>query len=180
MTPGWIIFIIAFVALFLSTLTFFASRYKRCPSDAILVVYGNCGRYGTLTLPCLHVTNTDLGDRHAALNQCQRIRGRRHHNQDPLARRCGMNDVDGLLHREKPCPHAFWRRDPHRRPLARIRRNLVVNDQDEIAAHSLVPQLDILPIDKAVIDSRKENLGLSHRRPILFEARKSKTSRLQY
>ena len=51
MTPGWIIFIIAFIALFLSTLTFFASRYKRCPSDAILVVYG---KVGDKTANCIH------------------------------------------------------------------------------------------------------------------------------
>ena len=51
MTPSWIIFIIAFVALFLSTLTFFASRYKRCPSDAILVVYG---KVGDKTANCIH------------------------------------------------------------------------------------------------------------------------------
>ena len=31
------------VALFLSTVIFFASRYKRCPSDAILVIYGRVG-----------------------------------------------------------------------------------------------------------------------------------------
>ncbi len=51
MTPGWILFIIAFVALFLSTLIFFASRYKRCPSDAILVVYG---KVGDMTAKCIH------------------------------------------------------------------------------------------------------------------------------
>lgn len=51
MTPGWIIFIVAFVALFLSTLIFFASRYKRCPSDAILVIYG---RVGDMTAKCIH------------------------------------------------------------------------------------------------------------------------------
>ena len=51
MTPGWILFIVAFVALFLSTLIFFASRYKRCPSDAILVIYG---RVGGKTARCIH------------------------------------------------------------------------------------------------------------------------------
>lgn len=51
MTPGWILFIVAFVALFLSTLIFFASRYKRCPSDAILVIYG---RVGDMTAKCIH------------------------------------------------------------------------------------------------------------------------------
>ncbi len=51
MTPGWILFIIAFVALFLSTLIFFASRYKRCPSDAILVIYG---KVGDKTAKCIH------------------------------------------------------------------------------------------------------------------------------
>ena len=51
MTPGWILFIIAFVGLFLSTLIFFASRYKRCPSDAILVVYG---KVGDMTAKCIH------------------------------------------------------------------------------------------------------------------------------
>ena len=51
MTPGWILFIVAFVALFLSTLIFFASRYKRCPSDAILVIYG---KVGDMTAKCIH------------------------------------------------------------------------------------------------------------------------------
>ena len=51
MTPGWIIFIVAFAALVLSTLTFFASRYKRCPSDAILVIYG---KVGGKTAKCIH------------------------------------------------------------------------------------------------------------------------------
>ena len=35
----WIIPIVAFVLLVISTLIFLASRYKRCPSDQILVVY---------------------------------------------------------------------------------------------------------------------------------------------
>ena len=51
MTPGWILFIVALVALFLSTLIFFASRYKRCPSDAILVIYG---KVGDMTAKCIH------------------------------------------------------------------------------------------------------------------------------
>ena len=91
-----------------------------------------------------------------------------------------MNDVDGPLHREKPCPDTIGRRHPHGCPLARIRRNLVVNDQDKVGAYGLIPLLNVLCIDKAVVNSCKKNLGLSHRRPILFEARKSKTSRLQY
>lgn len=33
----------AFLALIMATLAFFASRYKRCSSDQILVVYGNVG-----------------------------------------------------------------------------------------------------------------------------------------
>ena len=72
------------------------------------------------------------------------------------------------------------RRDPHRRPLARIRRNLVVNDQDEVGTNRLIPQLNVLPVNETVVDACEKNLGLSHRRPILFETRKSKTSRLQY
>ena len=91
-----------------------------------------------------------------------------------------MNDVDGPLHREKPCPHALGHRDPHRRPLARIRRNLVVNDQDEVGTNRLIPQLNVLPVNKPIIDAREKNLGLNHHCPILLETRKSKTSRLQY
>lgn len=91
-----------------------------------------------------------------------------------------MNDIDGPLHREKPCPNAFWRRHPHGCPLARIRRNLVVDDQDEVGTHSLVPLLNVLPVNETVIDTREKDLGLSHGSPILFEIRKSKTSRLQY
>lgn len=39
----WIIPIAAFLVLVVSTITFLASRYKRCPSDKILVVYGKVG-----------------------------------------------------------------------------------------------------------------------------------------
>ncbi len=39
----WILPIAAFLILVVSTITFLASRYKRCPSDKILVVYGKVG-----------------------------------------------------------------------------------------------------------------------------------------
>lgn len=39
----WILPIAAFLILMVSTITFLASRYKRCPSDKILVVYGKVG-----------------------------------------------------------------------------------------------------------------------------------------
>jgi len=40
----WLIAIIGFVLLLASTILFLASRYKRCPSDRILVIYGKVGR----------------------------------------------------------------------------------------------------------------------------------------
>ncbi|MHC4517818.1 MAG: flotillin family protein [Planctomycetota bacterium] len=40
----WLIAIIAFVLLLVSTILFLASRYKRCPSDRILVIYGKVGQ----------------------------------------------------------------------------------------------------------------------------------------
>ncbi len=39
----WAIVIVAFVALVVITVLFLASRYKRCPSDKILVIYGKVG-----------------------------------------------------------------------------------------------------------------------------------------
>lgn len=39
----WILPIVAFLVLIVSTLVFLASRYKRCPSDQILVIYGKVG-----------------------------------------------------------------------------------------------------------------------------------------
>lgn len=39
----WVLPVIAIVVLVISTLTFLASRYKRCPSDKILVIYGRVG-----------------------------------------------------------------------------------------------------------------------------------------
>lgn len=39
----WILVIVAAIVLFTSTLVFLASRYRRCPSDAILVIYGRVG-----------------------------------------------------------------------------------------------------------------------------------------
>ena len=57
-----VILIIAFVVLLVSFLLFLASRYKRCPSDQILVIYGRVGNDqaarcihggGTLVLPLI-------------------------------------------------------------------------------------------------------------------------------
>jgi len=48
----WIIVIIAFVILITSFFLFLASRYRRCPSDQILVVFGRVGR--DQTSRCIH------------------------------------------------------------------------------------------------------------------------------
>ena len=64
--------------------------------------------------------------------------------------------------------------------LIGARRNLVVNDQDKIGTNRLIPQLNVLPVNKPVIDTCKKDPGLSHGSPILFETHKSKTSRFQY
>ena len=39
----WVLPITALIVLIVSTVVFLASRYKRCPSDMILVVYGKVG-----------------------------------------------------------------------------------------------------------------------------------------
>lgn len=39
----WVLPVVAFLILLVSTMTFLASRYKRCPSDKILVIYGKVG-----------------------------------------------------------------------------------------------------------------------------------------
>ena len=44
--------IISFILVILGTLVFFFSRYKRCPSDKILVVYGKTG--GGRSSKCIH------------------------------------------------------------------------------------------------------------------------------
>jgi flotillin len=48
----WAVVIIAFIGLVAMTLVFLASRYKRCPSDQILVVYGKVG--GGQSADCIH------------------------------------------------------------------------------------------------------------------------------
>jgi flotillin len=40
----WVLVFIIFVFLFISMMMFLASRYKRCPSDRILVVFGKVGK----------------------------------------------------------------------------------------------------------------------------------------
>ena len=60
--------------------------------------------------------------------------------------------------------------------MARIRRDLIVDDQNKVGAHGFVPQLNVLPVNKPVIDTCKKNLGLSHGCPILFETHTSGTS----
>lgn len=58
----WLIVFVALGVLIVSILLFFASRYKRCPSDRILVVYGKVGKGqsarcihggGTLVIPLI-------------------------------------------------------------------------------------------------------------------------------
>ena len=48
----WAIVIIAFVVLVMMTLVFLASRYKRCPSDKILVIFGKVGE--GQSADCIH------------------------------------------------------------------------------------------------------------------------------
>jgi flotillin len=48
----WAVVIIAFVLLICMTLVFLASRYKRCPSDQILVIYGKVG--AGQSADCIH------------------------------------------------------------------------------------------------------------------------------
>ena len=48
----WALAIIAFLILVFMTLMFLASRYKRCPSDKILVIYGRIG--GNQSAECIH------------------------------------------------------------------------------------------------------------------------------
>ena len=49
---SWVLVIIAFLFLVFMTLSFLASRYKRCPSDKILVIYGKVG--GNQSADCIH------------------------------------------------------------------------------------------------------------------------------
>ena len=52
MTMLWLIVVAALAFLLLSTITFLASRYKRCPSDMILVIYGKVG--AGQSAKCIH------------------------------------------------------------------------------------------------------------------------------
>lgn len=49
---SWLYVIIAFLFLLVMTLSFLASRFKRCPSDKILVIYGRVG--GNQSAECIH------------------------------------------------------------------------------------------------------------------------------
>ena len=40
----WAVVVITFVVLVVATLMFLAARYKRCPSDKVLVVFGKVGK----------------------------------------------------------------------------------------------------------------------------------------
>jgi len=48
----WLFPIVAFIILIISTITFIASRYQRCPSDKILVVFGKVGE--GQSAKCIH------------------------------------------------------------------------------------------------------------------------------
>ncbi len=49
---GALILVISFIVVFLGTSVFFFTRYKRCPSDKILVIYGKTG--GGRSSKCIH------------------------------------------------------------------------------------------------------------------------------
>ncbi len=49
---GSLILVISFIVVFLGTSVFFFTRYKRCPSDKILVIYGKTG--GGRSSKCIH------------------------------------------------------------------------------------------------------------------------------
>ena len=49
---AFLIGIITFIVIVLGTLVFFFSRYKRCPSDKVLVIYGKTG--GNRSSKCVH------------------------------------------------------------------------------------------------------------------------------
>ena len=48
----WLVAAVSFVVIFVFLLAFFASRYKRCPSDMILVIYGKVGE--GMSSRCIH------------------------------------------------------------------------------------------------------------------------------
>jgi flotillin len=48
----WVLVLVVFVFLFISLTMFLASRYKRCPSDRILVVFGKVGK--DQSSKCIH------------------------------------------------------------------------------------------------------------------------------
>ena len=48
----WVFPIVAFIVLVVTTILFLASRYKRCPSDKILVIFGKVGE--GLSANCIH------------------------------------------------------------------------------------------------------------------------------
>ncbi len=48
----WPLIVIAFAVLIISTVVFLATRYKRCPSDRILVIYGKVS--GNQSSVCMH------------------------------------------------------------------------------------------------------------------------------
>jgi len=49
---GALILVISFIVVFLGTSVFFFTRYRRCPSDKILVIYGKTG--GGRSSKCIH------------------------------------------------------------------------------------------------------------------------------
>jgi flotillin len=48
----WAVVVVTFVVLIVSTLMFLAARYKRCPSDQVLVVFGKVGE--GMSSNCIH------------------------------------------------------------------------------------------------------------------------------
>ena len=53
MEPSFVAFVLIPVLIAVFAILFIANQYKRCPSNKIIVVYGNTGNKG-ITAKCVH------------------------------------------------------------------------------------------------------------------------------
>ena len=110
----------------------------------------------------MHVADVELLDGHAALHETESILRVLDDQEDVLTRSSLVDDIDGLLDGEIARGNALRGCHVHELLAHRVRRDVVICDEQQVGANRRGPLGSDLPVDQAVVDTREDNVWFSH------------------
>ena len=128
----------------------------------VVVVDGDGGSDLTLALGHVHVADVELLDRHAALDELERVLRRVEHDEDLLGRGGLVDHVDGLLDGEEAGLNTGRSSHLHEVLAHGVRGDLVVGNEDEVGTQGGVPLGGNLTVDQSIVDTGEKDIGLCH------------------